>query len=76
MPGGRPQKVTDKEILKALPGKTADVAARVGLERSACYTRLRRLEKDGLALRQRSGYSDVWRCWDDWEDWFDGEEEG
>ena len=51
---GRPPKALDSDILRALPGYVHEIARRVGLERSACYTRLRRLEDQGDICRTRT----------------------
>lgn len=62
---GRPPKVSDQQILAALPAAVQGVARKVGLERSAAYYRLRCLEAEGLVRRDRTGWFDKWRRWDD-----------
>ena len=58
---GRPPKVSDQTLVANLPGPVHVIADAVGLERSACYYRLRCLEAEGVVFRDRSRNPHIWR---------------
>jgi hypothetical protein len=68
----RPARVTDDQLIAALPGYTHIVAKTVGLDRSWCSRRLARLEDQGVVCRSRvvseTTYAD--RRWAAPADWW------
>ena len=58
---GRPPKVSDEQLMANLPGPVHVVADAVGLERSACYYRLRCLEAESKVGRDTSRNPHIWR---------------